>query len=120
MHARAHSSRYSLGDGALAPWQEETIEGRARVVEWLRSPAGKHAQHSRRLPRPVPPRCHASCTKGLTCSAVCPCGAAAAGLEQGFSSQDGGERTGSPASVAAAILEGRNLYELVAAPITLG
>ena len=33
-------SRYILGDGALAPWREETIEARARVIEWLRSPAG--------------------------------------------------------------------------------
>jgi hypothetical protein len=32
-------SRYILGDGALAPWREETIEARARVIEWLRSPA---------------------------------------------------------------------------------
>ena len=44
-----------------------------------------------------------------------------AGLEQGRLSQDGSESTGgSPGSVAADILGGRNLYELVAAPITLG
>ena len=42
----AHCSRYILGDGAWAPWREETLRGRARVAAWLRL-------HAPLMPLPV-------------------------------------------------------------------
>ena len=42
----AHCSRYILGDGAWAPWREETLRGRVQVAAWLRL-------HAPLMPPPV-------------------------------------------------------------------
>ncbi len=110
--ANAHSSRYHLGQGGTAPWREETLEGRARVVLWLRSPARALAFNLGTQRLGAHTEISSSSSPGPRLDTSSPSDASFSDTASLFHAAS--------TSLPSPIFNGKNVHDVIAAPITLG